>query len=127
LAYIRLVGIGVSLLVLLAALEWSFPTPLPFTIFTVSLIGLSMVIDSSRLISDIRNEQQERGEGFPSVWHRRPKTLREIGRLIFMFGLSLDLDYLGYVLCQCIPFHWNIVPGIFVPSLVFCLSLLLSI
>jgi hypothetical protein len=77
--FLCLVGIGFSLLVLLAALEWSFPAPLPFTIFTVSLIGLSVVIDSSRLISDIRNEQQERGEGFPSVWHRRPKTLREIG------------------------------------------------
>lgn len=125
--YLSLVGIGFSLLVLLAALEWSFPTPLPFTIFTVSLIGLSMVIDSSRLISDIRNEQQERGEGFPSVWHRRPKTLREIGRLIFMFGLSLDLGYLGYALSQGIPFHWNIIPGIFVPSLFFCLSLVLFI
>jgi hypothetical protein len=44
-----------------------------------------------------------------------------------MFGLSLELGYLGYALSQGIPFHWNIIPGIFVPSLFFCLSLVFFI
>ncbi len=129
--------IGYSLAMLLLAFGPGMAAFFPPGISFISMAGTTfvavsiiLVINSSILISDLRNVQRERREGFLSVWHRRPKTLRLIAWVIFTSGLLLDMGYLVYVGALGFPykpFPWSIIPSVVVPVLFYLLSLVLFI
>ncbi len=104
-----------------------FLSALPFLIFLASVGFLIFIGASIFLVRDIRAMRRDHQEGIPSIWYRRPKILRRIGRVLFWCGPLLSMVYGECALLARgflhQPLPENTAPLIFIPCIIFLLSM----